>query len=55
MLGATAAHIREASRAAGIDLELPTAVLSHYDQAIAAGHGQDGFTALKFMRTPATP
>jgi 3-hydroxyisobutyrate dehydrogenase-like beta-hydroxyacid dehydrogenase len=46
MMGATAAHILEASQAAGINLELPRAVQSHYDRAIAAGHGQDGWTAL---------
>ncbi|WP_028925722.1 NAD(P)-dependent oxidoreductase [Pseudonocardia acaciae] len=46
MMGATAAHILDASRAAGIDLELPTAVKSHYDRAIAAGHGADSWTAL---------
>ncbi|HTF49677.1 MAG TPA: NAD(P)-dependent oxidoreductase, partial [Pseudonocardia sp.] len=43
---ATAAHLLDASRAAGIDLELPRAVKSHYDRAIAAGHGKDGWTAL---------
>lgn len=46
MMGATAAHLLDASRAAGIDLELPRAVKSHYDRAIAAGHGKDGWTAL---------
>jgi 3-hydroxyisobutyrate dehydrogenase-like beta-hydroxyacid dehydrogenase len=46
MMGATAAHILEASQAAGINLELPRAVQSHYDRAIAAGHGHDGWTAL---------
>ncbi|HWN33736.1 MAG TPA: NAD(P)-binding domain-containing protein [Pseudonocardia sp.] len=46
MMGATAAHILDASRAAGIDLALPSAVKSHYDRAIAAGHGGDSWTAL---------
>jgi 3-hydroxyisobutyrate dehydrogenase-like beta-hydroxyacid dehydrogenase len=46
MMGATTAHLLDASRAAGIDLELPRAVKSHYDRAIAAGHGKDSWTAL---------
>jgi len=46
MMGATAAHLLDASLTAGIDLELPMAVKSHYDRAIAAGHGKDGWTAL---------
>ncbi|GAA2803090.1 NAD(P)-dependent oxidoreductase [Saccharopolyspora taberi] len=46
MMGATADHIVEASKAAGIDLELPKAVKSHYDRAIAAGHGKDSWTSL---------
>lgn len=46
MMGATATHILEASRAAGIELELPKAVKSHYDRAIAAGHGHDSWTGL---------
>jgi 3-hydroxyisobutyrate dehydrogenase-like beta-hydroxyacid dehydrogenase len=46
MMGATADHIVEASRAAGIDLTLPLAVQSHYDRAVAAGHGADSWTSL---------
>ncbi|HEY6739327.1 MAG TPA: NAD(P)-binding domain-containing protein [Actinopolymorphaceae bacterium] len=46
MMGATADHILSASVAAGIDLELPRAVKSHYDRAIAAGHGKDDWTSL---------
>jgi 3-hydroxyisobutyrate dehydrogenase-like beta-hydroxyacid dehydrogenase len=46
MMGATANHILDASRAARIDLTLPLAVKSHYDHAIAAGHGQDNWTSL---------
>ncbi len=46
MMGATAHHIVAANRAAGIDLELPNAVTSHYDRAIAAGHGKDNWTSL---------
>jgi 3-hydroxyisobutyrate dehydrogenase-like beta-hydroxyacid dehydrogenase len=55
MMGATADHIVAASRAAGIDLELPRAVQSHYDRAIAAGHGGDGWTSLyEVVRRPAS-
>lgn len=46
MMGATAGHILEASEAAGIDVALPRAVRSHYDRAIAAGHGRDSWTSL---------
>jgi 3-hydroxyisobutyrate dehydrogenase-like beta-hydroxyacid dehydrogenase len=46
MMGATAAHIVDASADAGIDLSLPQAVRSHYDRAIAAGHGNDNWTSL---------
>ena len=46
MMGATAGHILEASEAAGIDVALPRAVKSHYDRAIAAGHGRDSWTSL---------
>ncbi|MFD0204880.1 MULTISPECIES: NAD(P)-dependent oxidoreductase [Saccharothrix] len=46
MMGATAAHVLGASEAAGLDTELPRAVKSLYDRAIAAGHGKDSFTAL---------
>jgi 3-hydroxyisobutyrate dehydrogenase-like beta-hydroxyacid dehydrogenase len=46
MMGATAAHILNASEAAGIDLELPRAVKSHYDRAIRSGHGKDDWTSL---------
>ncbi|SFQ55216.1 3-hydroxyisobutyrate dehydrogenase [Amycolatopsis arida] len=46
MMGATADHILETSRDAGIDLDLPAAVKAHYDRAIAAGHGTDGWPSL---------
>jgi 3-hydroxyisobutyrate dehydrogenase-like beta-hydroxyacid dehydrogenase len=46
MMGATADHIVRTSETAGIDLELPKAVKSHYDRAIAAGHGSKNWTAL---------
>lgn len=46
MMGATADHIVGASETAGIDLELPRAVSSHYARAIAAGHGRDNWTSL---------
>jgi 3-hydroxyisobutyrate dehydrogenase-like beta-hydroxyacid dehydrogenase len=46
MMGATADHIMRTSETAGVDLELPRAVKSHYDRAIAAGHGGDDWTSL---------
>ncbi|KAA2254477.1 NAD(P)-dependent oxidoreductase [Solihabitans fulvus] len=53
MMGATADHILGASRAAGIDLELPGTVKAHYDRAIAAGHGADSWTSLfEVIRKP---
>ncbi|MFD5244235.1 NAD(P)-dependent oxidoreductase [Amycolatopsis sp. NPDC058340] len=46
MMGATADHIVQASRDAGVDLALPEAIKSHYDRAIAAGHGRSSWTSL---------
>ncbi len=46
MMGATADHIVQASRDAGIDVLLPEAIKSHYDRAIAAGHGRSSWTSL---------
>ncbi|MFD4254079.1 NAD(P)-dependent oxidoreductase [Amycolatopsis thermoflava] len=46
MMGATAEHILQACRDAGVDLALPEAVKSQYDRAIAAGHGGDNWTSL---------
>jgi 3-hydroxyisobutyrate dehydrogenase-like beta-hydroxyacid dehydrogenase len=46
MMGATAGHILRTSERAGVDLELPRAVKSHYDRAIAAGHGGDDWSSL---------
>ena len=46
MMGATAAHVLSASQEAGIDLELPRAIESHYARALAAGHANDGWTSL---------
>lgn len=46
MMGATAAHIVGASAAAAIDLELPRAIRSHYERAIASGRSGDDWTSL---------
>jgi 3-hydroxyisobutyrate dehydrogenase-like beta-hydroxyacid dehydrogenase len=46
MMGATASHILGACEAAGIDLALPSAIKSHYDRALAAGHAGDNWTSL---------
>lgn len=46
MMGATADHIVSTSAAAGVDLALPRAIKSHYDRAVAAGHGNDNWTSL---------
>ena len=46
MMGATADHILRTSATAGVDVELPKAVKSHYDRAIAAGRGTQNWTAL---------
>ncbi|MEU4428451.1 NAD(P)-binding domain-containing protein [Actinoplanes sp. NPDC024001] len=46
MMGATAEHILRTSERAGVDRELPAAVKSHYDRAIAAGLGTRNWTAL---------
>ncbi|WNV87795.1 NAD(P)-binding domain-containing protein [Umezawaea sp. Da 62-37] len=55
MMGATADHVVGASEDAGIDTALPAAVKSHYDQAIAAGHGTDSWTSLyEVISTPPT-
>ncbi len=56
MMGATADHIVGASEAAGIDVELPRAISSHYGRAIAAGHGRDSWTSLiEVIKAPAVP
>ena len=53
MMGTTANHVLDASKAARIDLALPLAIKSHYDHAIAAGHGQDNWTSLlKTIKNP---
>ncbi|XXY21974.1 NAD(P)-binding domain-containing protein [Sorangium sp. So ce216] len=46
MMGATADHIVRTSETLGVGVEVPRAVKSHYDRAIAAGHGTDNWTAL---------
>ncbi|TYB96591.1 NAD(P)-dependent oxidoreductase [Micromonospora sp. WP24] len=46
MMGATADHIVRTSARAGVDVRLPEAVRSHYERAIAAGHGTRNWTAL---------
>jgi hypothetical protein len=56
MMGATAGHILHASADAGIDLDLPRAIRSQYDRAIAAGHGKDNWTSLfEVIRAGAAP
>ncbi len=55
MMGATADHVVGASEDAGIDTSLPSAVKSHYDQAIAAGHAASSWTSLyEVISTPPT-
>lgn len=46
MMGASADHILSASRAAGIDTALPAAIKAHYDKVIAAGRGDQSWTAI---------
>ncbi|SHN75255.1 NAD(P)-dependent oxidoreductase [Cryptosporangium aurantiacum] len=46
MMGATADHILRTATASGVDPGLAAAVKSQYDRAIAAGHGDDNWTAL---------
>ncbi|NGM16104.1 NAD(P)-dependent oxidoreductase [Verrucosispora sioxanthis] len=46
MMGATAEHILRTSEALGVDVALPKAVRSHYERAVAAGHGDQDWTAL---------
>ncbi|MGN9779395.1 NAD(P)-dependent oxidoreductase [Micromonospora sp. H33] len=46
MMRATADHITRTSAASGVDVELPNAVKSYYDRAIAAGLGTRNWTAL---------
>ncbi|QJW38073.1 NAD(P)-dependent oxidoreductase [Cellulosimicrobium protaetiae] len=56
MMGATAAHILGASEELGVDTGLPRAILSHYERALAAGHGRDNWSAIFEVikaRTPA--
>lgn len=53
MMGATAAHVLGASEELGVDTVLPRAVLSHYEAALAAGHGRDSWTAIfEVIRAP---
>lgn len=52
MMGATADHILSTSQASRIDTELPRAIKSHYDRAIATGHGTDNWTALYEILKP---
>lgn len=53
MMGATAAHIVDTAREAGIDDVLPLAIRSHYERAVAAGHGADNWTTLwEVVRRP---
>ncbi|GAA0251456.1 NAD(P)-dependent oxidoreductase [Cryptosporangium japonicum] len=46
MMGATADHIVRTAAAGGVEVGLAEAVRSQYDRAIAAGHGDDDWTAL---------
>jgi 3-hydroxyisobutyrate dehydrogenase-like beta-hydroxyacid dehydrogenase len=46
MMGATADHITRTSQASGVDTELPRAIRSQYDRAIATGHQTHNWTAL---------
>ncbi|GAA3392575.1 NAD(P)-dependent oxidoreductase [Cryptosporangium minutisporangium] len=46
MMGATADHIVRTATASGVDTGLPDAVKSQYDRAIAAGRGDQDWTAL---------
>lgn len=46
MMGATAAHVLGASEELGVDTVLPRAILSHYEAALAAGHGGDNWSAI---------
>lgn len=53
MMGATAAHVLGASEELGVDTALPRAILSHYERALAAGHGRDSWTAIfEVIRAP---
>jgi 3-hydroxyisobutyrate dehydrogenase-like beta-hydroxyacid dehydrogenase len=52
MMGATADHILGTCEATGVDTQLPRAVKSHYDRAIAAGHGSSNWTALYELIKP---
>ncbi len=54
MMGATADHILRTSERSGVDTLLPAAVKSHYDRAIAAGHGAADWTALYEVIRPRT-
>jgi 3-hydroxyisobutyrate dehydrogenase-like beta-hydroxyacid dehydrogenase len=56
MMGATADHIVRTSDASELDTELPLAIKSHYDRAIAAGHGPNNWTALyEVIKSPTPP
>jgi 3-hydroxyisobutyrate dehydrogenase-like beta-hydroxyacid dehydrogenase len=46
MMGATADHIVRTCETLGIDVRMVEAVKSHYERAIAAGHGTHNWTAL---------
>jgi 3-hydroxyisobutyrate dehydrogenase-like beta-hydroxyacid dehydrogenase len=52
MMGATADHILRTCEATGVDTQLARAVKSHYDRAIAAGHGSSNWTALYELIKP---
>ncbi|MEV0678471.1 NAD(P)-binding domain-containing protein [Actinosynnema sp. NPDC050436] len=53
MMGATADHVVGASEATGVDAGLPGAVQDLYRRAIAAGYGQNSWTALYEVIKPA--
>ena len=55
MMGATAQHILETSRALDVDTALPGAVESLYRRAIDAGHGKDNWTSIyEIIKAPDT-
>ncbi|MFT2017903.1 NAD(P)-dependent oxidoreductase [Streptomyces sp. 796.1] len=47
MGAASAAHVAQTARAAGVDPTLPDAVLATFQRGLAAGHGDRSFTALR--------
>ena len=46
MIGATTDHLVEASEAAGIDTDLPSAVQAHYSWARSRGYGAESWSRI---------